>query len=219
MIADLQTALKGFTAWSSDVDQVVECLTRALALRDSDTEEHARRVTAMTLDLAQAVEFLPTELIHLRRGSILHDIGKIGIPDFILHKDTPFTGEERDIMRMHPVYGYELLSTIPRLHPALDIPYCHHEKGDGSGYPRGLKGTRIPFSARLFAIVDVWDALLSNRPYRPAWTVEQASQYMLAQSGKHFDPDITRLFLDEVLEGNMVAARNVKAAVLQLALN
>jgi putative two-component system response regulator len=183
----------------SELDQMVECLTRVLALRDSETEEHTRRVTAMTLSLARAMDIPNPELIYIHCGAMLHDIGKIGIPDFILHKSTPLTRAERDVMQLHPVYAYELLGAIPWLKPASDIPYCHHEKWDGSGYPRGLSGTEIPLAARLFSIVDVWDALLSNRPYRPAWSIMQTTEYVWEQSGKYFDPEIVVIFFENCL--------------------
>jgi len=184
----------------SELDQIVECLASALALRDSETEEHTRRVVAMTLSLARAAGVPDTELVHIRRGTILHDIGKIGIPDFILRKSAPLSCAEWDIMKLHPVYAHELISLIPRLRPAEEIPYCHHEKWDGSGYPRGLMENHIPLAARIFSVVDVCDALCSNRPYRPAWTTEQAIDYIGEQSGEHFDPDIVDLFLNEVLD-------------------
>lgn len=183
----------------TELDQVVECLTRALALRDSETEAHTRRVTAMTLNLARMVGVPDTELIHIRRGAMLHDIGKIGIPDFILHKIGPLTRAEREVMERHPVYAYELLAPFPLLEPALDIPYCHHEKWDGTGYPRGLKEKQIPLAARLFSIVDVWDDLLSYRPYRAVWSVEQTWAYILERSGKYFEPDIVNIFLKEMI--------------------
>lgn len=185
---------------STELDQMVECLTFALALHDSETEEHTRRVTAMTLNLARVAGIPEVELTHIRRGAMLHDIGKIGIPEFILRKSTSLTRVEWDVMRLHPVYAYELLSHIPSLNPAVDIPYGHHEKWDGSGYPRRLKKEQIPFAARLFSIVDVWDALRSDRPYRPAWTVEQALGYIGEQAGEHFDPDVVDMFLKEALE-------------------
>lgn len=180
----------------SYLDCMVACLTRALALRDWETVEHTRRVTAMTLSLARETDVSATELIHIRRGAMLHDLGKIGIPDFILRKDTSLTRAERDMMQMHPIYAHKLLSPIPGLRPALDIPYCHHEKWDGTGYPRGLKNKEIPLAARLFSIVDVWDALLSDRPYRPAWPVDQAIEYIREQSGKHFDSQIVKIFFE-----------------------
>ena len=183
----------------SDLDLLVECLTRFLALRDSETEEHTRRVTALTLSLARAVDIPAEELIHIRRGAMLHDIGKIGIPDAILRKDTSLTNAEWDVMRMHPIYAHNLLSFIPCLQPALDIPYCHHEKWDGTGYPRGLKAEQIPQAARLFSIVDVWDALRSDRPYRPAWSAQQASEHILEQAGICFDPEMVKIFFKNYL--------------------
>jgi HD-GYP domain-containing protein (c-di-GMP phosphodiesterase class II) len=137
--------------------------------------------------------------LHIRRGALLHDIGKMGIPDRILLKPGPLSEDEWHIMRQHPVYAYRLLSPIANLRLALDIPYCHHEKWDGSGYPRGLRGEEIPLVARIFAIVDVWDALRSDRHYRPAWPEEKAFSYLIEQSGKHFDPEVVKMFL-HVLE-------------------
>jgi PAS domain S-box-containing protein len=176
-------------------DATLEGWSKALELRDQGTEGHNQRVAAMTLRLAKALEINPSEMIHIRRGALLHDIGKMGIPDNILLKPGPLTPEEWVIMRQHPEYAYSLLSQISYLKPALDIPYCHHEKWDGTGYPRGLRGEQIPFSARLFAIVDVWDALLSDRPYRQAWTEEQVFSFIREQSGVHFDPQIVEIFL------------------------
>jgi len=184
----------------SEIDQMVECLAFALALHDSETEEHTRRVTAMTLSLSCAAGVPDTELVHIRRGAMLHDIGKIGIPDFILRKNAPLSCSEWNTMKMHPVYAHELLSLIPNLNPAEDIPYCHHEKWDGSGYPRGLKENHIPLAARLFSVVDVCDALCSDRPYRHAWAAEQVIDYISGQSGKHFDPNVVDIFLNEMLD-------------------
>jgi HD-GYP domain-containing protein (c-di-GMP phosphodiesterase class II) len=134
------------------------------------------------------------QLLYVRRGALLHDMGKLGIPDSILHKPDALTDEEWTIMRKHPQFAYDMLYPVEYLRPALDIPLCHHEKWDGSGYPRGLKGEEIPLAARLFAVVDVWDALTSDRPYRAAWTREQALEYIQAESGKHFDPTVVDLF-------------------------
>jgi HD-GYP domain-containing protein (c-di-GMP phosphodiesterase class II) len=134
------------------------------------------------------------EIIHIRRGALLHDIGKMGIPDNLLLKTGPLTDNEWGEMRKHPVYAYEMLSPISYLRPALDIPYCHHERWDGTGYPRGLKGDRIPLSARIFAVVDVWDALCSDRPYRRAWPREKALEYLTENSGTHFDPAVVTAF-------------------------
>ncbi|MEW6718352.1 MAG: HD-GYP domain-containing protein, partial [Chloroflexota bacterium] len=136
--------------------------------------------------------------VHVRRGALLHDMGKLGIPDTILLKPGPLTEKEWEIMHQHPVYAYELLAPIPYLRPALDIPYCHHENWDGSGYPRKLKGEQIPLVARIFAVVDVWDALRSDRPYRKAWPEEKALAYIQEQAGKHFDPQVVEAFLRTV---------------------
>jgi HD-GYP domain-containing protein (c-di-GMP phosphodiesterase class II) len=145
------------------------------------------------------VDIEADELEHVYRGALLHDIGKMGIPDRILRKPGPLTGEEWEIMHRHPVYAYQWLSPIRYLRLALDIPYCHHEKWDGTGYPRGLKGEEIPLAARIFAVVDVWDALCSDRPYRKAWPEKKALEHIREQSGTHFDPQVVELFLQEVM--------------------
>src|SRR5581483_9371106 len=132
----------------------------------------------------------------VRRGALLHDIGKMGVPDNILLKPGKLTDEEWEIMRRHPQYAFDLLTPISYLRRSLDIPFCHHEKWDGTGYPRGLKGEEIPLVARIFAVVDVWDAVTSDRPYRPAWTKDQALKHIQEQSGSHFDPRVVRTFLD-----------------------
>jgi HD-GYP domain-containing protein (c-di-GMP phosphodiesterase class II) len=163
-------------------------------MRDKNTEGHSERVTEMTLQLARILSVGDEDMEHIRRGALLHDMGKIGIPDSILLKPGSLNEEEWEVMRTHPIRSYELLSPIPYLRPALEIPYCHHEKWDGSGYPRGLKGEEIPLSARIFAIVDVYDALMSDRPYRPAWTKERALDHIREQSGKHFDPKVVEAF-------------------------
>jgi len=180
-------------------DTTLEGWSRALDLRDKETEGHTQRVTEMTERLARALGVNESELAHIRRGALLHDIGKMGIPDAILLKPGALTEQEWVTMRKHPIYAYELLSPIAYLRPALDIPYCHHEKWDGTGYPRGLQGERIPLAARLFAVVDVWDALRSDRPYRLAWTEEKAREYLRAEAGKHFDPKVVRLCLESDL--------------------
>ncbi|MBI5934823.1 MAG: HD domain-containing protein [Chloroflexi bacterium] len=176
-----------------------------LALRDIETETHTQRVAAAVQGLAYIWEFPSNQIVHLRRGALLHDIGKIGVPDHILRKNVPLTAEERAIISRHPAVAYELLSPLSYLRPALDIPYCHHEKWDGTGYPRGLKGRQIPFAARLFAVVDTWDALLSDRPYRLAWSVDQTRDYMRAQSGKSFEPNIVETFLSALDASNKIA--------------
>lgn len=177
-------------------DATIEGWSRALYLRDKDTEEHVQRLVDITVELAKKMGFKDADLVHIRRGALLHDIGKMGIPDHILLKPAPLSEDEWVIMRKHPQYAYDMLSSISYLQKALDIPYCHHEKWDGSGYPRGLKGERIPLAARLFAVVDVWDALRSDRPYRKAWQDNQAIEYIREQSGKHFDPKVVEAFLD-----------------------
>ncbi len=176
-------------------ETTLEGWSAALDLRDKETEGHTQRVTDLTLKLADAMGVSGKERVHIRRGALLHDIGKMGIPDRILLKPDVLTGEEWEIMRQHPVYAYNLLSKIDHLRPALEIPYCHHERWDGSGYPRGLKAEAIPLSARVFAVADVWDALCSDRPYRPAWSREQALSYIKSLSGVHFDPKAVEAFL------------------------
>lgn len=184
-------------------DTTLEGWAKALELRDKETEGHSRRVTEATVAVARAMEINDEELTHIRRGSILHDIGKMGIPDDILRKNGPLTDEERLIVQKHPTTAYELLKPITYLGNALDIPYCHHEKWDGTGYPRGLKGEEIPLAARIFAIVDVWDALSSDRPYRSAWPQEKVAQYLIAESGKHFDPQVMDVFLQMMKKGEI----------------
>ncbi len=164
-------------------------------LRDKETEGHTRRVTEMTLGLARLAGMKEEEIVHVRRGALLHDIGKMGVPDSILLKPDALNDEERQLIQKHPKYAYEMLQPIAYLRPALDIPHLHHEKWDGSGYPYGLKGEQIPMAARLFAIVDVYDALTSDRPYRKAWPAEEALKYIQDQSGKHFDPQVVKLFM------------------------
>ena len=175
-------------------EATIEGWARALELRDLETEGHCRRVMEMTLRLARAMGMREDELVHVRRGALLHDVGKMGIPDAILLKPGPLTPEERATVERHPQLAYELLSSIPFLRPALDIPYCHHERWDGTGYPRGLKGEEIPLAARIFAVVDVYDALCSDRPYRRAWPEQKAREYIREQAGKHFDPQVVELF-------------------------
>ncbi|MBI3762231.1 MAG: PAS domain S-box protein [Chloroflexi bacterium] len=176
-------------------DATIEGWSRALDLRDQETEGHTQRVTEMTLKLARAMGIGEAELVHIRRGALLHDIGKMGIPDRILFKNGPLTDGEWAVMRDHPVFAYQMLLPIAYLRPALDIPYCHHEKWDGTGYPRGLKGDTIPLAARIFAVADVWDALRSDRPYREAWPEEKVREYLRQQAGKHFDPNVAQAFL------------------------
>ncbi len=180
-------------------DATIEGWSRALDLRDKETEGHTQRVTEMTLRLARAFGLTEEQLVHVRRGAMLHDIGKMGIPDTILLKPGSLSDEEWVVMKKHPTFANELISSIRYLKPAIDIPWCHHEKWDGTGYPRGLKGDHIPLVARIFAVVDVWDALISDRPYRKGWTYEEALEYIQSQAGTHFDPKVVELFLNEDL--------------------
>ncbi|MDP2776518.1 MAG: HD domain-containing phosphohydrolase, partial [Anaerolineales bacterium] len=179
-------------------DKTIEGWSRALDLRDKETEGHTRRVTAMTYKLAGKMGIKQPELTHICRGAMLHDIGKVAIPDNILLKAGPLDDEEWITMRRHPMIAVELLTSINYLAPALDIPRSHHEKWNGLGYPDGLSGESIPLAARLFAIVDVYDALTSDRPYRPAWSQAEALDYILEQSGAHFDPSIVPVFIGMV---------------------
>lgn len=176
-------------------DQTIEGWSQALDLRDRETEGHTQRVTATTVKLAHQLGIPENEIDHIRRGALLHDIGKLGIPDSILFKPGKLTEEEWKIMRKHPIYAYVWLSKIEYLRPAIDIPYCHHERWNGGGYPRGLSGEDIPLAARIFSIVDVWDALRSERPYRKAVPNVDVRAHILAQKGIDFDPQITDLFL------------------------
>lgn len=176
-------------------EQTLEGWSRALDLRDRETEGHTQRVTEVALRLAEYLGLKGEELAHIRWGALLHDIGKMGIPDHILLKPGPLTDEEWKIMRLHPGYAYQMLAPINYLHRALDIPYCHHERWDGSGYPRKLKAYEIPLSARIFAVVDVWDALRSNRPYRTGWSQDRIFNYLRSQAGSHFDPMVVEAFL------------------------
>jgi putative nucleotidyltransferase with HDIG domain len=175
-------------------DATIEGWSRALDLRDRETEGHTQRVAGMALDLAKVIGVKEDKLLHMRRGALLHDIGKMGIPDKILFKKGPLDNIEWEIMQKHPVFAYEMLSPIKYLGPALDIPYCHHERWDGTGYPRKLAGEQIPLAARIFAVADVWDALTSKRPYREAWSKEKTYTYIQENSGSHFDPAVIEAF-------------------------
>jgi putative nucleotidyltransferase with HDIG domain len=176
-------------------DSTLEGWARTLELRDNETEGHSRRVSDLTLKLARMVGVTDEELVHIRRGTLLHDIGKMGIPDEILHKPGPLTPEEWMIMKQHPIFAYQLLKPITYLEKAIEIPYCHHERWDGSGYPRGLQGEQIPLAARIFMVVDVYDALRSDRPYRTAWSEEETRNYIKQNAGTLFDPRIVEQFL------------------------
>ncbi|NTU59622.1 MAG: HD domain-containing protein, partial [Deltaproteobacteria bacterium] len=183
------------TELSLAYDATLEGWGRALELRDEETEGHTRRVTEMALRLARAMKLPEADLVNLRRGSYLHDVGKIGIPDRVLLKPQPLTEEEWATMRMHPVYAFRLLQPIRFLRPALDIPYCHHERWDGTGYPRGLAGEHIPIAARVFTVVDVWDALRSRRPYHDEWSDGRVREHLKSLAGSQFDPEVVDAFL------------------------
>jgi PAS domain S-box-containing protein/putative nucleotidyltransferase with HDIG domain len=176
-------------------DATIEGWARAMDLRDKETENHTQRVTELTLSLAKALGIKDSEILHIRRGALLHDIGKMGVPDNILLKKGKLTEDEWILMRRHPQFAYEMLQPIKYLRQSLDIPYCHHEKWDGTGYPRGLKAEQIPLAARIFAIADVWDAVTSDRSYRKAWSGKKALAYIREQNGKQFDPQVVDVFL------------------------
>jgi putative two-component system response regulator len=176
-------------------DSTLEGWARALDLRDKETEGHSRRVTELTVRLARSLGMDDDQIIHVRRGALLHDIGKLGIPDRILLKPGKLTEEEWETMKLHPVYAYEWLAPIAYLRPALDIPRYHHERWDGTGYPCGLVGEEIPLAARIFAVVDVWDAMTNDRPYRLALPADEVREHIASQSGRHFDPRVVEAFL------------------------
>jgi HD-GYP domain-containing protein (c-di-GMP phosphodiesterase class II) len=198
MLTDLKNANEELT---EAYEETLRSWSRALNLRHKETDAHTQRVVEISMMLAQKMGLQGERLVHFRRGAILHDIGKMGIPDEILLKPGPLTEDEWQVMRQHPLYAQQLISPIRYLEPALLIPYYHHERWDGSGYPMRLKGEEIPLEARIFAIVDVWDALRSDRPYRKALPDEEATQYIREQSGKQLDPEVVRAFL-EMLEEN-----------------
>ena len=190
---------KSATELAVAYEATLEGWAYALELRDQETEGHARRVVERTVYLAQCLGVGEEDLLDIRRGALLHDIGKMGVPDSILLKPGTLNEREWEIMRRHPEFAKAMLKRIDFLRSSLDIPFCHHEKWDGSGYPQGLRGEEIPLAARIFSVVDVWDALTNNRPYRSGWSHEQAKAYMLEQRGKHFDPRVVDAFLTEVL--------------------
>jgi putative nucleotidyltransferase with HDIG domain len=178
-------------------DATVEAFARAIEMREGEALGHTRQVTEITVNMARAMGVSLPEQPPIRRGALLHDIGKMGVPESILRKKGELTAEEWAIIRMHPQLAYDLLIPIVFLHPAIDIPFCHHERWDGRGYPHGLKGEKIPLSARIFAVVDVWDALTSDRPQRKAWSETQALNYLTDQAGRHFDPAVVDMFMKD----------------------
>jgi PAS domain S-box-containing protein/putative nucleotidyltransferase with HDIG domain len=195
MFERLERALADLT---SAYDSTLEGWVRALDLRDKETIGHTQRVAMLVVGFALELGVSGDDLVNIRRGALLHDIGKMGIPDEILNKAGPLTDDERLVIQRHPQYAYELLRPIHYLGEALDIPYAHHERWDGKGYPRGLKGEEIPLSARIFSVVDVWDALGSTRTYRMKWDQDKMIAYLKEQSGKKFDPSIVKVFIDLV---------------------
>lgn len=206
----IRTALKHWRTAEKEVRELnrellsaynttLEGWAKALELRDKETEGHSRRVITLTQMLAAELGASEEELRYMYYGALLHDIGKMGIPDEILHKPNKLTSEEWEIVKYHPTQAYQLLKDIEYLQQAIEIPYCHHEKWNGEGYPRGLKGNEIPLSARIFAVVDVWDALNSERPYKKAWAKDEVVQYMKEQSGIQFDPKVIEIFLTKVV--------------------
>jgi putative nucleotidyltransferase with HDIG domain len=172
--------------------------SRATDLRDSETQQHSLQVTKLAVQLARKMRIPEKDLINIYRGALLHDVGKIGVPDFILRKPGRLTEPEWVEMRKHPQYAFEMLAQIEYLRPAIDIPYCHHEKWDGSGYPRGLKGEEIPLAARIFAVADVWNAMISERVYRAALPQQEVLSYLVENRGAHFDPQVVDAFIEMV---------------------
>lgn len=197
MVGDLQSSRN---ALLNAYDSTLEGWSKALELRDKETEGHTLRVTRLTVELARKLGIEGEELSHIQRGALLHDIGKMGVPDQILLKPGKLTDEEWVIMRKHTEYAYQLLWPIEYLRPAIDIPYCHHERWDGKGYPRGLRGTEIPLSARIFSIIDVWDALRSERPYKKSIDYENSVAIIRSAIGTQFDPHVAEVFLEHIVQ-------------------
>lgn len=202
-------------AWA--YDGTIEGWAAALDLKDKETEGHSRRVTDLTVVAAHELGIDGDDLNDVRRGALLHDIGKMGVPDSILLKPGPLDDAEWEVMHKHPEHARTMLESVGFLERALQIPYCHHERWDGTGYPRGLKGEEIPLPARIFAVVDVWDALSHDRPYRKAWSDAQVRDHLVAQKGSHFDPEIVDVVLriiDAGEDGYMGAAARVTSGQL-----
>jgi len=195
-------------------DETIEGWSKAIEMRDKEMEGHSKRVIELTLELARKCDVQEKDLDDIRRGALLHDIGKIAIPDPILFKPGKLNEEEWQIMRKHPVYAFEFLAPITFLKKSIDIPYCHHEHWDGTGYPRGLKGDEIPLAARIFTLIDVWDALCSDRCYRSAWPINEVKDYIISQSGKLFDPRITDIFI-QLIEEKLIIESNNDAQILE----
>lgn len=187
--------LRAYAELERAYESTLEGWIHALDLRDRETEGHSRRVTELTVELARVFGIEGEALVHVRRGALLHDVGKMALPDRVLLKPGPLDPDEKELVRRHPAFARQMLSGIDFLLPALDIPYSHHERWDGLGYPQGLAGEAIPFPARLFAVVDVWDALRYDRFYRAAWPTERVAQYLLEESGTAFEPRVVEAFL------------------------
>jgi putative two-component system response regulator len=192
----LHCLLTAQTSLEEAYEATLEGWVHALDLRNKEIEGHTRRVTELTLRLAGAAGMTGEELVHVRRGALLHDVGKLAVPDAILNKPGPLTDEERALIKQHPIHAYEWLSAIAYLWPARDIPYCHHERWNGEGYPRGLREREIPLAARCFAVVDVWDALRSERIYKASWSAPRALAYIRSLAGIEFDPKTVDLFVE-----------------------
>jgi HD-GYP domain-containing protein (c-di-GMP phosphodiesterase class II) len=169
---------------------------KAVEMRDKSTQNHTERVVVLMERLSRAMKVPENKIVHMRQGALLHDIGKIGVPDSILNKPGALTEEETRIMRQHPLLAKNMLDGIPFLQPSMEIPCCHHERWDGSGYPHGFKEEEIPLAARIFAVIDVWDALVTDRPYRRAWKIDDALTFIEENSGKLFDPSVVQVFLE-----------------------
>jgi len=201
----VQTLRRSQIEFSLTYDAILEGFARALDMREREPVGHTLKVTELTVRLARVVGVPEPELVHVRRGALLHDIGKMGVPESILQKPGPLSDEEWAIVCKHPQVAYDLLSPVVYLYPAIDIPYCHHEKWDGSGYPRGLKGDKIPLAARIFVVIDIWEALTSDRPYREAWTDEKANKLIKEQSGLYFDPEVVEAFMSKDFKRTLTA--------------
>ncbi len=185
---------------NSGVTITLEGWANSIERRSQESDGHTHRVMELTIELAKRLGISDDQVVHIRRGAILHDIGKMGVPESILLKQSKLNEEEWQIMRSHPKYAFDLLSPIDYLRPALEIPYCHHEKWDGTGFPRGIKGEEIPLAARIFAVVDVWEALRADRPYRSSWSIPQTLKYITENSERHFDPKVAKAFVEMIQE-------------------
>ncbi len=198
-LATLSGLLEGVLLARQQIDAVLDAMvtawTRQLSLRNHEQEDHLQRVARLTLRVAQAMGIGADELRYIRYGALLHDLGKLAVPESILAKPGPLTDDEWRIVLTHPEHARHMLAAVPYLGRAIDIPYAHHERWDGTGYPRGLRGEQIPLAARIFAVVDVWDTLCSDRPYRKRWAPERAREHIRALAGTSFDPAVVDAFL------------------------